>query len=135
MPIYFKILFLPSLVKALSVVGYSSEVTSIQYKLGERFQDIWISPKTGKIPNPTIIKGETDVQIHNKIEKAMSSEGRYHIGINYNDKTGHIITAERIGDSILYYDAQSGKIISIASCEDIEYIELLKVDKLLFRKD
>ena len=39
----------------------------------------------------------------------MSSEGRYHIGINYNDKTGHIITAKRIGDSILYYDAQSGK--------------------------
>ena len=65
----------------------------------------------------------------------MSSEGRYHIGINYNDKTGHIITAELIGDSILYYDAQSGKKISIASCEDIEYIELLKVDKLLFRKD
>lgn len=27
------------------------------------------------------------------------------------------------------------KKISIASCEDIEYIELLKVDKLLFRKD
>jgi hypothetical protein len=62
----------------------------------------------------------------------MSSEGRYHIGINCNDKTGHIITAERIGDSILYYDTQSGKKISIASCEDIE---LLKVDKLLFRKD
>ena len=39
----------------------------------------------------------------------MSSEGRYHIGINYNDKIGHTITAERIGDSILYYDAQSGK--------------------------
>ena len=67
------------------------------------------NPKTRKVPNPTKIKGETDVQIHNKIEKAMSSEGRYHIGINYNDKTGHIITAERIGDSILYYDAQSGK--------------------------
>ena len=71
-----------------------------------------------------------------KAEKQMKSVGRYHVGINYNAVEGHIITAEKTADGMLYlYDAQSGNFINIDEFREAESFEILKVDKLLISKD
>lgn len=48
-----------------------------------------------------------------QLEKELSEEGRYHIKwVWEKGNCGHIITAERIGGKVRYYDPQNGKIIS-----------------------
>lgn len=63
--------------------------------------------------------------------------GRYHIGINMK-YDGHVITAERLADGrMTYYDAQSDAFLKLEeyTVRDVEYFEVLKVDKLLLRLD
>ena len=79
----------------ITALGYSDKKDSIQFKLGEHFEDAWISPKTGKVPSSTKIKGEN---LLSKVEKQMKAVGRYHVGINYNAIEGHIITAEKTAE-------------------------------------
>lgn len=117
----------------ITSLGYSDKKDSIQFKLGEHFENAWINPKTGNVPSSTKIKGE---DLLSKVEKQMKAVGRYHVGINYNAIEGHIITAEKTADGKLYlYDAQSGNFINIDEFKDAESIEILKVDKLLISKD
>lgn len=85
------------------------------------------------MPSPTIIKGG---DLIGKAEKQMKSVGRYHFGINYNAIEGHIITAEKTTDGMLYlYNAQSGNFINIDEFREAESFEILKIDKLLINKD
>ena len=52
--------------------------------------------------------------------------------------SGHVITAERLADGrMMYYDAQSGTFLKIEeyATRDVQYIEVIKVDKLLLRRD
>ena len=72
-----------------------------------------------------------------KLETATKAVGRYHIGINMK-YGGHVITAERLADGrMMYYDAQSCTFLKIEeyAARDVEYFEVLKVDKLLLRRD
>ena len=62
----------------------------------------------------------------------------YHIGINMSEDKGQVITAERLPDGrILFYDAQDGAFLKLEkyAVRDVEYFEVLKVDKLLLRCD
>ena len=112
--------------------AYSSDINSIQYQLGEKFENIWISPKTGKIPQPTIYSGGKDIYLISRLEKGMKPTGRYHIGINQRNGSGHVITAERLKNGkLIYYDAQSGDFLNIREISAIESFEMLKVDKLI----
>lgn len=66
----------------------------------------------------------------------MSSTGRYHIGVNQKDGVGHLITAEKLPNQpVRYYDSQNGEPLNIKEYDEIEYMEVLKVDKLLFNKE
>jgi hypothetical protein len=72
-----------------------------------------------------------------KLEKSTKAAGRYHIGINM-ENGGHVITAERLDNGqMIFYDAQSGAFLNLEEYanRDVEYLEILKVDKLLLRKD
>lgn len=72
-----------------------------------------------------------------KEETATKAVGHYHIGINMK-YGGHVITAERLTDGrMMYYDAQSGTFLKIEeyAARYVEYFEILKVDKLLLRRD
>ena len=120
----------------LTAVGYSAEKESMTFLLGESFQDIWVNAKTGKTPQVTMIKAEAEEAIFNKLEKSLESTGRYHVGINFNDNTGHVITAERMkSGKLLFYDAQSGDFLNIREYTNLNSFEVLKVDKLLFKSD
>ena len=62
----------------------------------------------------------------------------YRIGINMSEEKGQVITAERLPDGrILFYDAQDGAFLKLEeyAVRDVEYFEVLKVDKLLLRPD
>lgn len=113
----------------ITALGYSGKKDSVQFQLGEHFEDAWINPKTGKVPSSTKIKGE---DLLSKVEKQMKAVGRYHVGINYNEQDGHIITAERTENGkLLLYDAQSGLFWSEKEFKKAMFIEILKIDKLL----
>lgn len=119
----------------LTAVAYNTDTSSVQWQLGEHFEDIWINPKTKKKPIAQIIKGAGDNAILRSLEKQMSSTGRYHIGVNFMNGRGHMITAERLkSGKIIYYDARSGEFLNIKEYAALESVELLKVDKLLFNK-
>lgn len=119
----------------LTAVAYNADTSSIQWQLGERFEDIWINPKTKKTPAVQTIKGADDNAILQSLEKQMQASGRYHIGVNFKDGRGHVITAERLkSGKVIYYDAQSGEFLNIREYAALESVELLKVDKLLFNK-
>ena len=120
----------------ITALGYDNRTGSVSYMLGEHYEKAWISPKTGKIPQVTIIKGYSEQELFLKLYKQTLSEGRYHIGINFKNGTGHVITAERFktGD-ILFYDAQNGEFLNIEELSSIDYFELLKVDNKLINKE
>lgn len=118
-------------------LGYDANKSSISYRLGERYQDIWEHPKTHKTPTPTTHRNESFDTMMSKLETATKAVGRYHVGINMK-YGGHVITAERLHDGrMIYYDAQSGTFLKIEeyAARDVEYLEVLKVDKLLLRRD
>lgn len=97
----------------VTAVGYSNDVRSVSYMLGERFQDVWVNPKNGKTPSPTELRGEAFDNLVNKLNTTTKSTGRYHIGINMRDG-GHMITAERLENGkLLCYDAQSGVFLDV----------------------
>lgn len=104
----------------------------MQFQLGDHFEDAWITPKTGKVPSPTVIKGDDSLC---KAVKQMQAVGRYHVGINYNDKIGHVITIERTAkNDLLLYDPQSGDFLNLNQIINSKSLEILRVDKLVFKK-
>ena len=122
----------------VTALGYNWEENSFFHKLGDKFEEIWINPKTGKVPIPTKIRGTSFDSMLGKVDKATKATGRYHIGINFPKNEGHVITAERLSDGrMIYYDAQNGAFLNIEeyAISNVEYFEVLKVDKLLLNKD
>lgn len=122
----------------VTALGYDETKGGISYKLGEHFELIWRSPKTGDTPTPTTIRGKDFNEMLAKIGKTTNTTGRYHIGINMSENKGHIITAERISkEQILFYDAQVGAFLKLEeyAASNVESFEVLKVDKLLLNKD
>ena len=120
----------------ITSLGYNKDKSSVQWLLGEHFESIWINPRTGKMPVVQNIVGRNDESILSNLEKQMQVKGRYHIGLNYKDGRGHVITAEKTASGkTFYYDAQSGEFINIREYTALESIELLKIDKLIFNGD
>lgn len=133
----------------VTAIGFDNNPNSVQYRLARSFQDIWKNPKTNITPTPDILKEETfDEMLKKLLGPATKAIGRYHIGINPRDEKnkkddikkneGHVITAERLPDGQIYfYDPQIGVFVNFKEYEakDIEYLEVLKVDKLLIRPD
>ena len=90
------------------------------------------------MPKPTELRGKHFDEMLGKVEKATKSAGRYHIGIKMSGGKGHVITAERLpSGQMIYYDAQNGTFLNIEEYaeRDVEYFEVLKVDKLLLRQE
>jgi hypothetical protein len=120
----------------ITSVGYSYNRASMSWKLGERFEMAWINPKTNNIPVVQVVKGNNDNATLLALEKQMQAVGRYHIGVNFKNGSGHIITAERLKNgNLIYYDAQNGEFLNIKDYAALDYLEVLKVDKLLINKD
>lgn len=116
----------------ITALGYSNKKDSVQFQLGEHIEYAWISPKTGKVPSPTIIKGDALLR---KAVKQMQAVGRCHVGINYNDKIGYVITIERTAkNDLLLYDPQSGDFLNLNQIINSKSLEILRVDKLVFKR-
>lgn len=120
----------------VTALGYDGTKGSVSYDLGEHFENIWQSPKTGKTPSPTIIRDKSFDDMLERLNKNTEATGRYHIGINMPSNNGHVITAERLSDGkMIFYDAQDGAFLKLEEYADrgVEYFDVLKVDKLLLR--
>lgn len=121
----------------VTALGYDSSLGSVSRELGEHFEAIWIHPKTGQPPSPTILRGTSFDVMLGKVDKATKATGRYHIGINMSENRGHIVTAERLANGrLIFYDAQNGAFLKLEeyAVSSVEYFEVLKVDKLLLNR-
>ncbi len=110
---------------------YSSDPHSASYALGERFQDAWLNPKTGKVMEPTIIKGKNDEEIISKLKKQLNADGRYILGINSKDGSGHVVSLDRIDGHLILKDEQENTFSKIESLEKVSYLEILRIDKAI----
>ena len=122
----------------VTALGYDKSKDSVPYMLGEHWERIWINPKTGKTPELTNLKGDNFDKLIGKVNEATKSKGRYHIGINMPHNSGHIVTAERLDSGkLVFYDPQNGVPFRLEEYAErsVESFEVLKVDKLLLRKD
>lgn len=116
-------------------LSYSPNPESMSYALGERFQDAWINPKSGKIIEPTIFRGKTDDEIISKLRKGCTSDGRYILGVNYKDGRGHVISMDRIRGKLILKDEQQNDFYDLAWLQEISYLELLKIDKAVLNTE
>lgn len=94
----------------------------LQRRIAEDDNLAWIDPITkqkpkyaygGSFPNE---KGRFDLQTHiDDIERFTSEDGRYFIGWYWKTSIGggHIITAERKGGTLLFYDSQNDTILNL----------------------
>lgn len=117
----------------IAVVPGTDEYKEIIDQIGDKFQSLWINPKTKEMPVPTIIKGTSIDDMVTKAEKQMKAPGRYLVGTNPTLGAGHMIVAERLpSGEIIYYCPQEDTGYKLQSFECVEYFEILKIDKLLF---
>ena len=132
-------------------------------KLSYKTNEIWIDAD-GNIPQKTCIGakfttaytkngrnyGSWDKTVSNRkqlikeLESSITEDGRYHIDWIWNSQSkrlnGHIITLEKIGDKIRYYDPQNGVVIDnfYDYIKDIKLnrgINILRVDNLRINPD
>lgn len=116
----------------VTAVKYDGTRTSATYQLGERFQDAFINPKNGEVVEPTKIKGDNKNATVPKLEKSISSPGRYVVGYN-SSTSGHVFIAEKLASGeIVCYDPQIDEFVEISSLTDAKYFEILRIDRLLF---
>lgn len=122
----------------VTALGYDRSEDSVSYLLGEHWEMIWINPKTGKTPELTLLRDDSYDKLVSKVNEATKSKGRYHIGINMPHNSGHIVTAERLDSGkLVFYDAQNGVPFRLEEYAErrVESFEVLKVNKLLLRKE
>lgn len=63
-------------------------------------------------------------QLVSALEVELVDDGRYHIKWNWaNEKSGHIITVERVNGKFRYYDPQTGRVID----DFVKYIDGIKL--------
>lgn len=84
-------------------------------------------------------------QLIKELESSITEDGRYHIDWYWNTQSkrkldGHIITLEKIGDTLRYYDPQTGKVIEnfsdyINNIMLKRGINVLRVDNLMIDSD
>lgn len=119
----------------ITSLGYISDKNGVQYKLGNDSSLAWINPNNGKVPQINICKNGSDEDKYAWLYKQTRATGRYHIGVNNKNGTGHIFTSERINGKLLLYDPQKNEFLKLEELDNLESIELLRVDKLLINKD
>ncbi|MDE5882795.1 MAG: hypothetical protein K2H60_13810 [Muribaculaceae bacterium] len=115
--------------------GYD-ETNHTMFELGEKFQNAWLDAKTGKILSPVIIRGKNDEEIILKLKRTLSQEGEYIVGFNGIDKdSGHVINVTNFNGQIIIHDEQickeADRYSDFTSFDDIDYCEIIKIDKAI----
>ena len=99
------------------------------------FNELWIDPKTNKIPIVNNITAKTVDKMVVRFEKATSEVGRYHIRVNWRGSGGHVFCVDRLPNgSLRVYDPQSNELNINDWMEDINLkkgIGILRVDNML----
>lgn len=149
--------------RGFNVEALANTAGSWLEKLSHRTNEIWLDAN-GNIPEITRIGaiftkkyekngidyGKWNKTVSNRkqliaeLESSITDDGRYHIAWTWNSSgrnlKGHIITLEKIGDTLRYYDPQNGRVIDnfYDYINDIKLnrgIRLLRVDNLRINAD
>ncbi|MDE7421625.1 MAG: hypothetical protein K2N35_15645, partial [Muribaculaceae bacterium] len=86
-----------------------------------------------------IVKGKDDNDSISKLKKLLSQDGEYILGFNGKDGIGHVVNVITINGQIVIHDEQinkeSDRYSSIDSFCDIDYFEVIKIDKAILNID
>lgn len=116
-------------------VEYSSDKNSSTYLLGERFQEAFLSSKSGNPIEPTLIKCKTRAETIAKLARELRTPGRYIIGLNGENK-GHTLFVDITKNKeLVIHDEQNNTELDLSSLEEYDYFELIKIDKALLNID
>ena len=115
--------------------AYDDRNPGVMFDLGERFEDAWLNPKTGKVIQPTILRGRNDDEIIAKLKRTISQQGEYVLGINDKDKEGHVVNIINHNGKIIIHDEQaireSDRYRDINSISNIDYLEIIRIDNAI----
>lgn len=112
-------------------LGHSDDdKESISYQLGENGGIAFVD-KNGKSVTPQTLPVKKQ-EMEKALKKVISQPGRYHLGMNYNAKDGHIIVAEKIANhDVVFYDPSDGTTWSLGEIlEKSKSVEIMRVDNL-----
>ena len=111
-------------------LGYDNKNGSVTERLSNDLTVAFINKKGNK-PQMTMIKEVSK----SSLEKATSAAGRYIVGYDTIDGSGHVICAERLttGD-LVFFDPQIGKAIKL-NYEELASLEVLKIDGMMFNTE
>lgn len=118
------------------------ETNTTQNYLMSRFNEAWlVTDRKGqqKFAPITTLRGKSDEEAISKLKKQLTADGEYVLGINYKMKPGeeeplgHVLSIIRENGEVIIHDeqqvAQRERFINIESFEDIDYFELIRIDK------
>ena len=116
--------------------AYEKDTSEIMKRLGDNFAEAWLNPKTKKPLQPTVLRGGTDDIIITKLRKQLSQPGEYVLGLNSKNCDGHVVNVINEGGRIVIHDEQVSNAANRFSTleaiiTDMEYIELIRVDKAI----
>ena len=114
----------------VTALGHYDDKESIPFKLGDDLTLAFVNKKGNK-PQMTMIKNVSE----SSLEKATSAAGRYIVGYDTIDGSGHVICAKRLttGD-LVFFDPQIGKAIKL-NYEELASLEVLKTDGMMFNTE
>ncbi len=116
-----------------------------QKELMEHFQNAFLKKDQKGNFNPvkpTIIKGQTDEEIIDKVRKQLTVDGEYVLGINnkpipgQSEGDGHVVNIIIKDGELIIHDEQQNKnserFLKLESLQNLENIEIIKIDKAVF---
>lgn len=96
---------------------------------------LWIDPKTGRAPSPTVVSAKTIDKTIKRLDEQTASIGRYHISVNWKGGGGHAFCIDRLPNGKLrIYDPQSNELNINDWINDLSLkkgIKITRVDNLL----
>ena len=84
---------------------------------------------------PTTIRGNSDNEIIARVKKQIIADGRYILGINRKNGSGHVVSLEKVNGHIIIKDEQDNSFSKLESIDNISYLEVLRIDKSVLNID
>lgn len=113
-------------------LAYSGNPQSPSFRLGENSGLGFVGADGNPLATRKLPKDKKRMEA--ELRKATAKEGRYHLGMDFNAHSGHIIVAERVsGRGVVFYDPSDGSTWSLGEIvARSQSVELLRVDNKPF---
>ena len=119
----------------VTALPFNAENKLMKEMMAGQTNKLWIDPKTGRVPSPTVVSAKTIDKTIKRLDEQTASIGRYHISVNWKGGGGHTFCIDRLPNGNLrIYDPQSNELNINDWMNDFSLkkgIKITRVDNLL----